>query len=256
MKSMAGVATLGDLASAIGMRTAVMTEARAAEAAVVAELQAGSEEAFTWLVTQYHSIVYGLVYRVLNDPSDATDTTQEVFLKVFRGIRRFNGQSSLKTWIYRIALHEASNRRRWWFRHQSKETSMEPVAPEMEFGEGGNSGLRDTLVDGTESPFDSLMHAEVRTQVELALRDVPEPYRTTLVLRDLEELSYEEIAEVTATTLGTVKSRLTRGREALRQRLTAYVEATGAGMGLRISKAPGKVRNCAAAETEKAQVTR
>ena len=73
MKSMAGVATLGDLASAIGVRTE--------EAAIVAELQAGSEEAFTWLVTHYHSTVYGLVYRVLNDPSDATDTTQEVFLK-------------------------------------------------------------------------------------------------------------------------------------------------------------------------------
>src|SRR5258706_4842299 len=261
MKNMAGVATLGDLGGAIGIRT----EVRAEEAAFIAELQAGSEEAFAWLVAHYNSTVYGLVYRVLNDPADATDTTQEVFLKVFRGIRRFNGESSLKTWIYRIALHEASNRKRWWFRHQSRETSMEPAAPETEFSEGGNSGLRDTLVDGRESPFDSVMHAEVRTQVERALRNVPEPYRTTLVLRDLEELSYEEIAEVTATTLGTVKSRLTRGREALRQRLMAYVEATRAGMGLRAMKPPAKVRNCAVREepmqaepmqAEKVQVTR
>ena len=260
MKSMAGVATLGDLASVIGIRT----EARTEEAALVSELQAGSEEAFAWLVAHYHSTVYGLVYRVLSDQADATDTTQEVFLKVFRGIRRFNGQSSLKTWIYRIALHEASNRRRWWFRHQSRETSMEPAIPGADFDDGGNSGLRDTLVDGSESPFDSVVHGEIKAQVEQALRDVPEPYRTTLVLRDLEELSYEEIAEVTATTLGTVKSRLTRGREALRKRLVAYVEATGAGMGLRASKPPAKERSCAArqdnapttAHTTKVQVTR
>jgi RNA polymerase sigma-70 factor, ECF subfamily len=247
MKSMAGVATLGDLASAIGVRTD--------EAAVIAELQAGSEEAYVWLISQYHSTVYGLVYRVLSDPADAADTTQEVFLKVFRGIRSFHGQSSLKTWIYRIALHEASNRRRWWFRHKSKETSMEPENPDMEFSEGGNSGLKDTLVDRAESPFDNVVHEEIRAQVELELRNVPEPYRTALVLRDLEELSYEEIAEVTGATLGTVKSRLTRGREALRQRLTAYIERTGAGMGLTASKPPAKARH-SAAEAEKVQVTR
>ena len=250
MKSMAGVATLGDLASAIGVRTE--------EAAFVVELQAGSEDAYSWLVHQYHSTVYSLVYRILSDPADATDTTQEVFLKVFRGIRRFNGQSSLKTWIYRIALHEASNRRRWWFRHQSRETSMEPSAPETEFSEGGNSGLKDTFVDAAESPFDTVVHREVQVQVERALRDVPEPYRTTLVLRDLEELSYEEIAEVTGATLGTVKSRLTRGRDALRQRLTAYVEMTGAGMGLTVAKPPAKQRaaRLESARSGKVQVAR
>ena len=141
---------------------------------------------------------------------------------------------------------------------------MEPFTPERDFGEGGNSGLRDTLVDGRESPFDSVMHAEVRTQVELALRDVPEPYRTTLVLRDLEELSYEEIAEVLGCGVGTdsalrVLRALTGGKVRITRSLSAYIEATGAGMGLRVSKAPGKVRNCGAAEhgaTEKAQVTR
>src|SRR5467141_656326 len=175
---MAGATTLGDLAGALGIR--------AQESAIVAELKAGSEEAYAWLIGEFHQPIYSLVYRMVADPADAADTTQEVFLKVFRGMKHFNGQSSLKTWIYRIALHEASNRRRWWFRHQSKEMSMEPTAPESDFSEGGNSGLGDTLVDGTESPFDSVMHAEVRAQVELALRDVPEPYRTTLVLRDLE----------------------------------------------------------------------
>ena len=130
---------------------------------------------------------------------------------------------------------------------------MEPDV-EIEFTEGGNSGLKETFVDAADSPFDSVMHSEVRTQVELELRNVPEPYRTALVLRDLEELSYEEIAEVTSTTLGTVKSRITRGREALRQRLTAYVEKNGAGLGI-AAKSPARVR-AGSAQAEKVQVTR
>ena len=83
--------------------------------------------------------------------------------------------------------------------------------------------MRDTLVDESESPFDMAVHEEVRARVEEELRQISEPYRTTVILRDLEEMSYEEIAEITDVSLGTVKSRLTRGREALRKRLTGYV---------------------------------
>ena len=111
--TMAGATTLGDLASAIGVRSQE-------EAAIVAELKAGSEAAYAWLIGEFQQPVYGLVYRVVNDPADAADTTQDVFLKVFRGIKHFHGESSLKTWIYRIALHEAANRRRWWFRHKAR----------------------------------------------------------------------------------------------------------------------------------------
>jgi RNA polymerase sigma-70 factor (ECF subfamily) len=221
MSVMAGATTVGDLA-AIG--------ARAEEAGIVAELKAGSEEAYAWLIGEFHQPIYSLVYRMVTDPADAADTTQDVFLKVFRGIKHFHGQSSLKTWIYRIAVHEASNRRRWWFRHKSKETSIEPL------GQGAESGvalaIKDSLVDGSDSPFEQMAHEEVRARVEAELRKVSEPYRTTLILRDLEEMSYEEIAEVTQVSLGTVKSRLTRGREALRQRLTAYVQEVGAEWGL------------------------
>src|SRR5206468_5036579 len=105
VRSVAEAAILKDLASAIGIR--------AEETAIVAELKAGSEDAYAWLIGQYHQPIYSLVYRIVNDPADAADTVQEVFLKVFRGIKNFNGQSSMKTWIYRIAVHEASNRRRW-----------------------------------------------------------------------------------------------------------------------------------------------
>jgi RNA polymerase sigma-70 factor, ECF subfamily len=221
MRVMAGVATLGDLASAIGVR--------AQEAAIIAELKAGSEEAYAWLIGEFHQPIYSLVYRVVCDPADAADTTQEVFLKVFRGMKQFHGESSLKTWIYRIALHEASNRRRWWFRHKAKETSIEP--PETN-EESNLHGLVDTLRDEHESPFDNLVHAEVRAHVEGELRKVAEPYRTTVILRDLEEMSYEEISEITQVSLGTVKSRLTRGREALRQRLADYIREVGPQLGL------------------------
>jgi RNA polymerase sigma-70 factor (ECF subfamily) len=216
---MAGVATLGDLASAIG--------ARDLEGAIVAELKAGSEDAYAWLIGEFHQPIHSLVYRILTDPADAADTTQEVFLKVFRGIKHFHGQSSLKTWIYRIAVHEASNRRRWWFRHKAKETSMEPLDNTPE-----SSSVRAALIDESQSPFDCAAHEEVRARVERELRRIPEPYRSTVILRDLEDMSYEEIAEVLEISLGTVKSRLTRGREALKQRLASYVREVGPELGL------------------------
>jgi RNA polymerase sigma-70 factor (ECF subfamily) len=216
---MAGAITLADLASAIGARTA--------ESAVIAELKAGSEEAYSWLIGEFHQPIYGLIYRIVNDPADAADTTQEVFLKVFRGMKHFHGESSLKTWIYRIALHEAANRRRWWFRHKAQETPIEPVSG----GEHEFSG-EDRLVDRGESPFEEFAHTEVRAVVEGALRQVSEPYRTALILRDLEEMSYEEIAEVLSISLGTVKSRITRGRDALRKKLAGYAREVSSELGL------------------------
>jgi len=214
---LAGAIVVSDLASAIGVRTA--------EAAIVAELKAGSEDAFEWLIAHYNQPVYSLVYRLLDDPSDAADTTQEVFIKVFRGIKNFNADSSLKTWIYRIAVHEASNHRRWWFRHKVQETSIEPPAGE----EGCSISVKDTLVDGGKSPLQNVYDRELRARVETELKALAEPYRTTVILRDLEELSYEQIAEVMRTSLGTVKSRLVRGREALRKRLERHLESFGLG---------------------------
>jgi RNA polymerase sigma-70 factor, ECF subfamily len=224
MRLMAGATTLSDLASGFG--------ARAQESSVIAELKAGSEEAYAWLIGEFHQPIYSLVYRIVNDPSDAADTTQEVFLKVFRGMKHFHGESSLKTWIYRIALHEAANKRRWWFRHKAHETPIEPIEVE-----GCEFAGEERLVDPGESPFDHFAHAEVQAAVENALQDVPEPYHTALILRDLEEMSYEEIAEVLGISLGTVKSRITRGRDALRRRLAGYVREVGAELGLLIPEA-------------------
>jgi RNA polymerase sigma-70 factor, ECF subfamily len=230
---MAGATILGDLASAIG--------ARSEEAAIVAELKAGSEAAYAWLIGEFQRPVYGLVYRVVSDPADAADTTQEVFLKVFRGMRHFHGESSLKTWIYRIALHEAANRKRWWFRHKAQETSIEPA--DSEAASNPDEAMQIALTDHHESPFENVAHREIQLRVDAELRRVPEPYRTTLILRDLEEMSYEEIAEILQISLGTVKSRLTRGRQALKKLLAPYIREVGSELGLILPEEENEVEN-------------
>jgi RNA polymerase sigma-70 factor (ECF subfamily) len=198
--------TMGNIASALTLRSE--------EAALIAELQAGSEEAFAWLISRYHQPIYSLLARTLHDRADAADLTQEVFVKVFRGVARFHGESSLRTWIYRIALHEASNQRRWWMRHKQQEI---PIEQELSEGSSGTPiKLKEMLVDPAESPFEMAMHAENRARVEAALSRVPEPFQTTLILRDIEGFVYEEVAEIQGVNLGTVKSRLVRGRALLK----------------------------------------
>jgi RNA polymerase sigma-70 factor (ECF subfamily) len=202
---------MGNIASALALQPD--------EAALVAELQAGSEEAFAWLITHYRQPIFSLLARTVRNHADAADLTQDVFIKVFRGIHGFHGESSLRTWIYRIALREASNQRRWWMRHQQHEIPIE-----QEMGDGGNGRpvqLKDMLVDPSESPYDAALHAENRTYVEQALKQVPEPFRVALILRDIEGFSYEEVAAMQGINLGTVKSRLVRGRAFLKALLVA-----------------------------------
>jgi RNA polymerase sigma-70 factor (ECF subfamily) len=206
---------------------------RPEDSLIVAELKAGSEDAYARLIAQHHQNIFNLVYRLLDDPGDAPDATQEVFIKVFRGMSKFNCESSLKTWIYRIAIHEASNRRRWFFRHKVQELSIEPANPtNNDEREGHAACLRDRLVDRTESPFESVARGQVRARLEQVLQELPEHYRTAVILRDIEDFSYEEIAEMTETSLGTVKSRLVRGREALRKRMERYAHELGPEAGI------------------------
>jgi RNA polymerase sigma-70 factor, ECF subfamily len=200
---------MGNIASALTLQSE--------EAALIAELRAGSEDAFAWLIERYHQPIFSLLARTLQDRADAADMTQEVFVKIFRGIGGFHGDSSLRTWIYRIALREASNQRRWWLRHKQQEV---PIEQEIGDCDSGNPVLlRDTLVDPGESPYEMAVHEEERSRVERALQQVPEPYRTTLILRDIEGFVYEEVAEMQGVNLGTVKSRLVRGRGILRRLL-------------------------------------
>jgi RNA polymerase sigma-70 factor, ECF subfamily len=213
---------------------------RAEEGAIVSELKAGSEEAFAWLIATYHQPLYSLVARTIPDAADAADLTQEIFIKIFRGIGGFHGDASLKTWIYRIALHEALNGRRWWSRHKRREVTIE--AESDEFDEGQPLSYKETLVDGQLSPFDAAAQQQIRHHVEAQLRLVSEPFRTVVVLRDIEEFTYEEIAEILNVNLGTIKSRLLRGRVQLKALLTPFAEAA--------SKPPTRVAAGRGAESE------
>lgn len=168
---------------------------------------------FEELLDLYQQPIYGFVYRMLDDPTEAPDVTQEVFIKVFCKIGDFRGDSSLKTWLYRIAMREALNRRRWFSRHRRKETSL------VGSYDGGNGGSNRYLVDESESPFNAACRREQRELVENTLRRMDERFRTAVILRDIEGLSYNEIAETLRVSLGTVKSRILRGREMLRSRL-------------------------------------
>jgi RNA polymerase sigma-70 factor, ECF subfamily len=181
------------------------------ESELVSELQAGSEAAFDCLVTHYHGPVFNLILGMLGDPSDAADRTQEVFLKAFKGIRNFRQGSSLKTWLYRIAIREALNYRRWFKRHLQKNVSID--------AEPGEGHCKFEIEDMHATPFDQLASREIQSVVQDALGRIPEVFRSAVILRDLEGLSYEEVAEVLECSVGTVKSRILRGRRALKDLL-------------------------------------
>ncbi len=205
---------MGNLVSALGVRTE--------DAALVAALKAGSEEAFGVLIAQYSQPLYSLIARSLQDPADAADITQEVFIKVFRSIRSFHGEASLRTWLYRIALHEASNQRRWWSRHKRQELTIDTPAGVAETEDGDDSpSLSALLADAAGSPYDHAAQGELKARVEDALRKLPDAFQTVVVLREMEGFCYDEIAEILDVPAGTVKSRLTRGRAALKQILVA-----------------------------------
>ena len=202
---MQAVTLLGNLTSAIGLSSE--------EATLIADLKAGSEDAFAILIAQYHQPLFSLIARNLDDPSEASDITQEVFLKVFRSIGSFHGGSSLRTWLYRIALRESSNQRRWWSRHKRREVTLDTPAAEQE---DDSPTLASLLADSHGSPLDHAEQGELRFQLEAALRQLPEVFRTVVILREIDGFAYEEIADVLNTNMGTVKSRLTRGRTMLR----------------------------------------
>jgi RNA polymerase sigma-70 factor (ECF subfamily) len=184
---------------------------------LVEGLRQGAEAAYEALIAEYQQPVYNLAVRLLSDSSDASDVVQEVFLKVFRKIGAFRGDSSLKTWIYRIAVNEAYNYQRWFGRHRKQEVGLEEE-------EEGSLNYSEKLSDPSRSPFDCAAEQERHKLVEAALARMNPSYRTAVVLRDIEEMSYEEIAEILQVALGTVKSRILRGREALRRELAGRLE--------------------------------
>jgi len=180
-------------------------------------LRAGEETAYETLIRRFEQPVFSIVSRLTEDPGDCADVVQEVFLKVFRNIGSFRGESSLKTWIYRIAVNEARNHRRWFGRHRGKEVGLEPADTD-------DRTHGDWLPAESPDPFEITLSHEVLEMMEEAFKRISPSYRAALVLREVEELSYEEIAEVLEISVGTVKSRILRGRESLRKQLAHLLE--------------------------------
>lgn len=184
---------------------------------LVEALRGGSEEAYEELLTRFQLPVYTLAVRLLQDQSEAGDVVQEVFLKVFRNIGSFRGQSTLKTWIYRITVNEAHNARRWRFRHKRREVELDPAAEE-------NRSLQEVVADHAHTPFETVCDLERRAMLDAALERLNPIFRDAVVLRDIMDLSYEEIAKTLNVSMGTVKSRILRGREALREQLAGSLQ--------------------------------
>jgi RNA polymerase sigma-70 factor (ECF subfamily) len=180
------------------------------EAALVQRCAVGEDAACSELVGEHQRMVVQLAMNLLGDRDEALDLSQEVFLRVFRTIHRFRGQSSLRTWIYRIAVNQARNRHRFWRRrHRADQVPLDQhIAAHGEF-----------LSDGESIPDRVLAQKELAAQLQLALDHLPFDQRTAIILREIDGLSYEEIAFSLGVAVGTVKSRLTRARQALRLEL-------------------------------------
>jgi RNA polymerase sigma-70 factor, ECF subfamily len=180
------------------------------ESALVQRCAAGDEVACTELVNEHQRMVIQLAMNLLGDRDEAVDLSQEVFLRVFRTIHRFRGQSSLRTWIYRIAVNQARNRHRFWRRrHRADQVSLdEHLAKHGEF-----------VSEGDATPERVLAQKELAARLQAALDRLPFDQRTAIVLREIDGLSYDEIAFSLGLAIGTVKSRLTRARQALRLEL-------------------------------------
>lgn len=187
------------------------------EALLVQRCAAGDEQACVDLVNEHQRMVYQLGLHLLGDPEEARDLSQEVFLRVFRTIGRFRGHSALRTWIYRIVINQARNRQRWWKRrHRAEHVSLDEHLEQ--FGDASTPVERTT-------PDRVFRQKELASQIWQALESLPFEQRTAIILREIDGLSYDEIAFSLDVAVGTVKSRLTRAREALRAQLKEAVRS-------------------------------
>jgi RNA polymerase sigma-70 factor (ECF subfamily) len=185
-----------------------------AEAEFIERLKRGESAAFEEWVADRSGEIYGLLFRLTENCEEARDLTQETFLRAFQSIGRFRGEADLRTWIYRIAINQARNRWRWWRRRRRDST----VSLDATQGQT-NQPLMATLVETSENPEQQTLAHEREVALRAALQKLGVSYRETVILRDIEGFSYEEIAATLGINVGTVKSRLARGRQELRRRL-------------------------------------
>jgi len=189
-------------------------ECPTAEVKFIERLKNGETAAFDMLIRERSGEIYGLLYRLTENAEEARDLTQETFLRAFQNIANFRGEADLRTWIYRIAINQARNRWRWWRRRKRD------VTVSLDGSDGNGHLLLGSLRAGRASnPEQTVLAHERENVLTSALRSLGASYRETVILRDIEGFSYDEIANMLGISVGTVKSRLARGRQELRRKL-------------------------------------
>ena len=192
-----------------------------ADAGLVALCRVGDREAFGRLVALHEGMVLNLSARLLGDSEEARDVAQEVFLQIYKSLHRFEGRSSLRTWIYRIVVNHCRNRQRWWRRRRRAESvPLDELA-------GADEARVSREATGNEGPFERCQRREMGERVTRALGLLSFEHRTVLLMREVEGLSCDEIAETLDLPTGTVKSRLSRARESLRCNLLPLMAERG-----------------------------
>ena len=191
-------------------------EARpSSEALFIERLRRGDSAAFEKLVEERSGEIYGLLYRLTENREEAKDLAQETFLRAFQNMGSFRGESDLRTWIYRIAINQARNRWRWWRRRRRDAT----VSLDSTDDSGRQTLLATLKAEKTRDPEQDTLAHEREDVLRKALHGLRRVYREAVVLRDIEGFAYEEIAVALDISIGTVKSRLARGRQELRRKL-------------------------------------
>ena len=173
---------------------------------LVAKVQKGDSRAFDLLVLKYQHKIFGLISRYVHDADEVQDVAQEAFIKAYRALPRFRGDSAFYTWLYRIAINTAKNH---LVSRSRRPPGSDVEVEDAEYYEGG-SALRDI-----ESPENVLFGAELKAVVEQAIRNLPDDLKTAVTLREFDGLSYEDIADIMDCPVGTVRSRIFRAREAI-----------------------------------------
>jgi RNA polymerase sigma-70 factor (ECF subfamily) len=189
---------------------------READLALVERVQSGDREAFGLLVSKYQRKLLRLVMRLVRDPAEAEDVAQEAFIKAYRALPNFRGESAFYTWLYRIGVNTAKN---WLVAHGRRMPTMSEIAGDD--NEGIEEGI---LLRDDETPDRVLMSRQIGATVNAAMDALPEDLRTAISLREIEGLSYEEIAQVMDCPIGTVRSRIFRAREAIAVRLRPLLD--------------------------------
>ena len=198
----------------VALATRAASVGSSVEAEFIENLKSGDAAAFDTLVLRYTNDIYGLLYRLTEDAEESSDLTQETFLQTLKAIKNFRGEADLKTWLFRIAINESRNRFRWWTRRKREKTD----SLDAPIGES-QTPVHETMSGSSANPEETILQREREKVLTKALRDLPVIFREAVVLCDIEGFSYEEIAETLDINLGTVKSRISRGREELRKNL-------------------------------------